>query len=902
MITVTAPPEAAEVNFVWDSLNAFVPAGASETFGGRTRWFTPANLSIVKADAANPFGLTAGTLRVGTASATGGKYIYTDEAGLKAGDACVVAVLCYAAAATTFRLYCQWQDGAGANVGSAVDGGIVSIDNTTAQATVSLAVPAGAARLLIWIARASGSSNIDCYAVWGAPGANISSVPMAGVNTERWLTALYGATPDNLMWDAFNRFVEIGNDWDRPRWYTAAALSIDTADSGNPYGAPSLVLAAGQTVGGKYVWFRELGVAVGDVLTVRVSYRQASGAARFYAYYIDDGQAQVGSSYNVPARTMDGNIYIDTLSLPAVPSGATGLRIYLYHAADQPALYCHAMWLFRGVVGPAVPVPTVGKDSWLTQMYGLPPQNLVPDPFFQYVALDQSWRGLYRWYLPAQGLLVPNDAGNPFGAPTLRIPTGATTCGKIIYLNEVGLQPGDTVSAAALLNAGSGGVRVYIRFQDTDGVEISSANNGAGVTMGGTAKVVAVRAAVIPAGTKRLVVAPARASGTANIDCYTMWLVKGGYIPLAPHPPALVDSWLADYRRELPAWYGEHLMRQYHAQAAKIKNGLADSRLNVLFLGDSWVNRAAPNQYLRDWLQTLYGNGGYGYVSANQDMNLLTGMTRTHSGTWTHVDFGGVDVAYGPDGSHVFSTDAATPAKVVWTSEAHMLRIHYIARAGGGQFRYRVDVGGWTTVSTAASSTAAAFVEITGLDGASHALTVEIVSAGTNGVILVGAEFLKSGSGAVLHKGGNGGAKGYDFLAMDATIWQAQVEALSPDLAIIMLGTNDSNAIEYPRTWVTHLTDLIGRIRAVRPLCDVLLIFSADNGLVESGTTPVLMQAFEGAMRRVAHEQGAGFLSFYMLLGPYEQGNARGLYSNTSHVNNEGSRILIDNVSRHFCT
>ena len=264
MLTVTAPPETAETNFVWDALFSYVPASASETFGGRTRWFTPANLTIVKADANNPFGLNAGTLRVGQTATTGGKYIYTDEAGLKVGDVCSVAALLYAAAATTLRVYCQWQTAAGANVGSAVDSGLLSLDNTTIQATVGLTVPATAGRLLIWIARVSGTSDIDCYALWGAAGANISGAPVVGGGVDTMLGRLFDAQPQNRMWDSFNSFVTVGNDWDRTRWYVPAALSINSADSGNPYGAPSLVLAAGQTVGGKIVWFHEIGVAVGD--------------------------------------------------------------------------------------------------------------------------------------------------------------------------------------------------------------------------------------------------------------------------------------------------------------------------------------------------------------------------------------------------------------------------------------------------------------------------------------------------------------------------------------------------------------------------------------------------------------------------------------------------------------
>jgi lysophospholipase L1-like esterase len=244
--------------------------------------------------------------------------------------------------------------------------------------------------------------------------------------------------------------------------------------------------------------------------------------------------------------------------------------------------------------------------------------------------------------------------------------------------------------------------------------------------------------------------------------------------------------------------------------------------------------------------------------------------------------------------THFSSTDVATPASFVLTTTRPVteIRIHSYAQSGGGSFRWRIDGGAWTTVSTDGAA-GLLVTTIGGLSAATHVLNVEATVAGAQGLTMIGADLRLAGLGVRVHKAGNGSSEVLDWVAVDAATWQAGLAALAPNLCIIILGTNDKTAVRVPDAYAANLTILIGRIRAAMPLCDVLLLSPADTGDIKTYPTA----AFDAAMRATAAANNCAMVSGYMGLGLNANAIARGLMDplatgNSRHLTDEGGRVF----------
>lgn len=728
-------------------------------------------------------------------------------------------------------------------------------------------------------------------------------------------------TQASLVFDPHNAYLTPGTNWkSRTRWTNSSNLSIVTPDAANPFGGKTLHMGTATANAGKRIWLDEAGIKVGDVLQFTAQISAASGGGVLACRFYTAADAALLTQKSSSTVTFNGTVQSASVVADAVPSTAAYVYVYIARTSGSAGIDIYEMVGTKGtfitaVPAPALPMPITGEmitDGAIVAANiatGLLSQdNLIPDPFNQYTTPNVDWGSRARWLQGSNMSLVAAASPNPYSSPALRIGTAASFGGKYVWLDEAGIKVGDTISFKVEYSAAAGSGNLTYRFFTAGGTGIASqVSTSPNAAFDGSLQTFSVSGVVVPATAAYIGLYVVRASGTSNIDIYAIWLGKGLYLPSFPGPSA-TPSWLParvtalEAGTSLPSFlttddvYGRFYLRDWNAAIARIKRGVSGAQARIALIGDSWIQNGYIWNPLVDGLQDLYGAAGVGYVGIgnNHGAPTYTGTTYARIGTWTDTDqlatSKGVDLADG--------TTVDTSAVVTVVSVATDFVIQYLKQSGGGDFRYKIDAGGWTTVSTANASDLHATVPITGLSNASHTLTIEITVAGSSGVTLLGAAPVISGiNGVIVDRIGNGGATAAQYAAVNATIWQAGLAALAPNLAIVLLGTNDDSTDVNPATFGTNLTTLVTRIRAAVPLCDVLLLTPAANGL-SVGTYS--MSQYVTQIRAVAVAQNCMCLDMYLNMASYTDSDSRSLMAGTSHLNANGGQVYADRMLREL--
>lgn len=556
-------------------------------------------------------------------------------------------------------------------------------------------------------------------------------------------------------------------------------------------------------------------------------------------------------------------------------------------------------------------------------------QNLVWDSFNRDLAPYNDWDGRLRW-LGTGTLSLSSVPGalNPYGNANLLLNGAANKYGgKLIYLDELGIAVDEVLSFAALASMASGTHNLYVRARDESGY-VGALYTSAGVVANGTMKQLSVNGFVVPSGATKIHLMITD-GGTGNeVAIAALWGNRGATVGRL-ESPYNESYWRQEIRNargstnalttrldvslnadgslkttsgrllDIDFW-GRYNLQSWQAQIAKINRADATSQAVVAILGDSWVHGVRLHLWLQAWLWSEYGNAGPGFGHAGDLTNLAgtqpNGITRTTSGTWTLYDEADGTEARAVNLGHALSTDQTTPASIAWTGAAHTIVLHYCKLPNGGDFRYRVDSGSWTTVATANATEIFDSVTISGLDGNSHTLTVEVVTASIAGVKILGCDLQKTGNGVRVHDLGNNGSTAADWVAVDATIWQAGLTAIAPHLVVVLLGVNDRNGGRTPAQYYSDLGTLITRIRAAVPLADILLIAPGDI----SGTYAYTAADYANQAFNLAVAQNCAMLDLRLNLPSYANGNSRGMYADTLHLSEAGGQMFANLLIRQF--
>ncbi|SVN42721.1 Uncharacterised protein [Klebsiella pneumoniae] len=268
---------------------------------------------------------------------------------------------------------------------------------------------------------------------------------------------------------------------------------------------------------------------------------------------------------------------------------------------------------------------------------------------------------------------------------------------------------------------------------------------------------------------------------------------------------------------------------------------------------------------------------------------------------WGYLSFGGADTSsskngsiinpnavtsngfvgtyYGGDSPDISVMQSSTAgATLSWDEDFRLGRTHtLLAEGGSGVISYLAT--GMSTATQIDLSALTSGIQAIPLNDIpttnSGTFTITVIS-GT--VKLYGMNIVDaSAAGVVCHKLGASGSSSADWMARDATRWQASFAALGADLTSIMLGTNDQGAGMLPSTFKTNIIGMIDRIRAARPTTDVLLVCPQENQRTDNAYP---MSEYAKAMYEIArYERDVAFLwlqnDFGVKPADYAYGSAR---------------------------
>lgn len=313
-------------------------------------------------------------------------------------------------------------------------------------------------------------------------------------------------------------------------------------------------------------------------------------------------------------------------------------------------------------------------------------------------------------------------------------------------------------------------------------------------------------------------------------------------------------------------------------------------QLNLVILGDSWVQAYLTPHYLATRLQAVLGASGPGWCPMSRTtLGAAPGTTAisTHAasvltGAWT------APAAYDREGPDLGGAESSTAGDRITTTisagGATAAVIHWLRTGSGGSFRYRVNVGSWTTVSTAgATGIQTTTVAISG----AATLDCEVVS-GT--VRLYGVNLTNTTAGVRIHRCGHSGARWSHFAAAPATRWEESLTSLNPDCVVVCLGTNDQSLGQTAAEVLGHAETLITRLRSVRPGMDIILFTPPQNLAGETD----LITGYRDALAQLAWEERVALIDGIALFGEavseYDDASPRQLVvaSNARHPSAAG--------------
>jgi hypothetical protein len=347
----------------------------------------------------------------------------------------------------------------------------------------------------------------------------------------------------------------------------------------------------------------------------------------------------------------------------------------------------------------------------------------------------------------------------------------------------------------------------------------------------------------------------------------------------------------------------------FYAAIAGSERGRLRAPVRITWFGDSVSATDLLPGRLRERMQAMYGDGGPGFVHAVQPHRFMDSkaFTRTTTGRWATYTLSTIpspDSLYGLGGS---TTEAqGTGNKIRFKSRTtsgalSRVELYYLAQPRGGTAEIVVDGQVTATVDTAAEAKDARFHAVDVPEGV-HAVEVRV---GAGKVRLFGVA-LERAAGVVVDNLALVSNSAKNMLNNRADHWAAQLAHRGSDLAIVMLGSNDSNWLPAGKKamaeYQTLYESMLAPLRKSRPTAGCLVIAPLDQAedrdgkLVGRAVIPMMVDA----QRRAAHAQGCAFWNTFAWMGGRGSAirwNRRGLLgADFHHLSVRGSAMVADGL------
>ncbi|EIY4976765.1 hypothetical protein MLP18_001448 [Klebsiella quasipneumoniae] len=635
----------------------------------------------------------------------------------------------------------------------------------------------------------------------------------------------------------------IGGKTHVPLGTLTAALSTNSK-----LGFPAIIAGpAAGAISARTVWLSDCAVAVGDVVTIKVTAWYANAGGRVAFVFRDSSGTQIGTQQLQYATATGINKFTIALTVPA---NAVRIDIRVENTANAGLVELAAVFVMtaQSVTTPSVPGRPVSP-------YPIPlGSNVVTTAAIQKEAVTVEKAA---FFVPGVNLFDK----------------AAVTAGYYVNSTTGNLIANASYSASDFIPVVAGNQYTQSYSHQTAYYDANKSYIS-GVAALGTPTT--ARTLTIPEG-----VAYIRMS-VANTVLDTMQFEEGAeattYQPYALQlDPSLVPAIQSDT-------VSDYVERAYQIRVGRMKLSQLESGvsaiLNVGIFGDSWstlTERFAKP--LAKAIRAKYGAGpGVGWVSFGRhstSTSIINGNVFstssslptqfTWSGSWLFSYSGTKNPTNSsPDTAVVTSSTPgdALKATVPGTSDGgwSTCRLGYVGTADG-VIRYNWDGGAWTTLNVQGSGLQFTNINPPPVVNASNVLNIENVS-GT--VSLCGLNPLATGAGVRVHKLGASGSSLASWLSMDSVAFAAALTELALDTVIILTGTNDQRITGGASTFEANMRSFIARIRATLPGADILFVMPCEN---QRSDNPVSMAAMAKRAKKVAAELNCAFINLQYIFG-----------------------------------
>lgn len=375
--------------------------------------------------------------------------------------------------------------------------------------------------------------------------------------------------------------------------------------------------------------------------------------------------------------------------------------------------------------------------------------------------------------------------------------------------------------------------------------------------------------------------------GVSSLGLSVLPIASGEDVPLpaaltpgagpAPPPPS-------EKRRSLnPSPLSEHPIEDFGGPAMdafyKALNHTASGEVGaltrVVHYGDSMLTGDSISDAVRRRLQARFGDGGHGFVLAGRPWPWYRHMGIGH---WNSAGFrvnritknsledglmglGCVSFRSYRPGARFF-VEPEEPARV------SLFDVFYLEQPNGGSLRLTVDGHTDEIVSTRADSVGSGFRAIEVPDGA-HRLTV--TNAGGGEVRIYGVAIERAGPGVVYDSLGVNGLHASNFTRFDRSHLDDQIRHRSPNLIVVMLGTNESQNSRLDLAGhASDFTTMLELLRGGAPQASCLVVSPPDRAMRAGRGRLVsrpIISRIVARQREVARDAGCGFWNTYEAMG-----------------------------------
>lgn len=324
-------------------------------------------------------------------------------------------------------------------------------------------------------------------------------------------------------------------------------------------------------------------------------------------------------------------------------------------------------------------------------------------------------------------------------------------------------------------------------------------------------------------------------------------------------------------------------LESFYAAIDRVRSGARESKVRVLWLGDSHTAADFMTHPVREHLASLASDGGPGFVRLGMDGYRHGAVKFSESGKWRKAPilpsqrtrvldgvFGYGGIRNLPAAGASVTAELREPRDVPfrWTL-SYRLPPGAQLSVRWGQRSYRIsksgveDLSGKTEGVVVSESTTGEILSAT-FDGApNEAFTVGHVGGDPQ---IFGAFGEYADGGVILDTVGINGARAATVLAWEPQQYVDQLRQRSLDLLVLAFGTNEVFDQTNPQRYEEHMRDIVHLARTARPDLPCWIVGPPDSAAQGGGSKERVHQVTE-VQRAAAAMLGCAFTSAFELMG-----------------------------------